>query len=261
MRRSRTRIAPLFVFVAALALSFAAATTAFAVTGDDIANPADLNDYLGSSLTTEMVPTGVGIGGSGVTGKYHFRVELSAGETLKASVTPSAGVIGLKAIVLSSGSGYRVVESITDGAGVAQLSFMASRTMAYNVYIGTSTLGTFTITPSKVAPVKFTLGSVLVSSKQKVRKSFNVSTKISPRYNGARVPVKFEVQRKVSGRWKAYTSKTGIIAFSLTAPSTYTKVQAPFSFSKAGSYRIRARFADAAHKTPKYTSYKGFSVK
>ncbi len=259
MNRTRTRIASITVFAAALALCLSFASSAWAVAGDSIANATDLNDYLGSTITTDLVPEGTGGLGS-ATGKYYFRQEMTAGQTLQIDVVPSPTVLGLKVLVLPFASGYRIVESTKDASGTVHFSYMATKTGMYNIYFGSSSVGTVTLSPAKVAPVSFKLGSLLAGSKQKANKSFNVSTKIYPRYNGSRMPIKFYIQKKKSGKWRSYASKSGTILVLATPPTTYTKVQASLSLPR-GTYRIRAKFADAAHPKAKYNSYKTVYVK
>jgi hypothetical protein len=253
MTRFKTRFVSLLVVTAALLSSLAVVSAAYGadIPGSNIPNATSLNTYLGSSLTTFTMSSGIN-----PNGYYYMRVELSKGNSFSATFTPSPALIGQKAIVLARTSSYRDVVSSLDASGVAHLTFMAPATGMYNVYLGTQALpGTFTVTPAKVSATKFSLGSMSVPS-AKHGKSFTVAMTMKPRYNGPTSPVKFYIQRKVNGHYKSYTYHTA----SFYTKTTYSKFTKKFTLPK-GTFRVHARFADAAHTSPKYNSYKTFTVK
>jgi hypothetical protein len=136
-----------FVAVAtAMLLSVAFCASAFALPGDSEANATSLNDYLGSSITTDLVaPTG-----AGASTAYFFSILLSPGQTLRADFAPSADVINLKALDY-----YDYVASVALPSGVQRLTFTSPATspQQYTVYVGASTSGTFTATPSIIQTV------------------------------------------------------------------------------------------------------------
>lgn len=263
MAKGTRRNASLLVAMAALVWCVSIGTTAFAAAGDSAANATWLNDpagtYMGSKYTAALLQDG-----TSPTGFYYLRVELKAGKTMKMKFTPAAGVNNLKALVfpLVFNVGQRIVESSTDASGFGRLNFMAPKTAMYTIYVGSSSLGTFSVEPTMTSTTKFSIGSMTAPSKTRLYKAFTVSAKLTPAYNGPTSPVRFYVQRKVSGRWKSYGSVAGKFS---TEAKTYTKFTASLqthSFRMPiGTYRVRARFTDAAHKTPKYSSYKTFYVK
>jgi putative cell wall-binding protein len=136
----------LLVALAALLCWAALGTSAFAAPGDSIANATPLHDYFGSSLTTRLA------GAIGGTGSYWFRVQLSAGETLRANFIASSAVVNMQALVLPLTSGYDLVESTAVSSRIARLTFMAPVDGMYNLYVGTSTQGTFTVQPALLGP-------------------------------------------------------------------------------------------------------------
>ena len=254
MTRTTTRFASLIVVTGALLSCFAIATTAFAAPGDNVANATSLNTYFGSELTTSTIG-----GGLNPSGRYYFRAELSKGNTFSATFRPSAGMSNLDALVLpfKSDGTYRIVASSLDASGVAHLNFMAPSTGGYTVYFATSSLpGTFSVTPALVPATKFSLGAMSVPS-AKHGKTFTVSMTMKPAYNGPTCPVKFYVERKVSGHYKSYTTKRNASFYTRT---TYSKFTRTLNLPK-GTFRVRARFADAAHTTARYNSWHTFSVK
>ena len=254
MARKRTRITlSLSVFAVALLWCMALGATAFAAPGDSVGNATDLNPYLGSSLTTDLV-----VAAPAPTGFYYFRTQLSAGNTLLAYFKPAPSVLGLKALVLPFKSGYRYATSYTISSGTARLSFMAPVTGMYTVYLGSSTPGTFTVSPSLIAPVRYSFKDFVAPSTVKPSKSFSLSVKLTPAYNGPTSPIQFRIYRKASGHWKYYKSVNALTVDDRYL--TYTRFARSTSLPK-GSFRVRASFRDAAHPAYAYTGYKYISVK
>jgi hypothetical protein len=255
MNRTRTRIASASVSVAAFVLCLALAATAFGagVPGDSVANATSLNSYIGSSLTTDLIP-----GTLGVTGHYYLRIYLSAGRTFKAAFKPDADIVtpNAKALVLPLKSSYRIIESSADASGVARLSFMAPVSGMYNVYFGPSYIGTFTVSPSYASATKYSLSSFTAPSTAKKGRSYKLSLTLKPGYNGPVSPIKYVIQRRVSGHWKSYSTVSSSYA---SGSSTYSRFTRAVKFSKTGTYRVRARFDDAARPVA-YTSYKTIKV-
>ena len=130
------------LFVVALAWFAALGVTAFAAPGDSGANATSLNDYVGASLTTKVVP-------SGPTGFYYFKVLLAPGQTLQADFTSFPGLDGLLAIADPFNTFSALTPSVPMSASVQRLTFSAPSltSQTYTVYVGTSSPGTFTVEP------------------------------------------------------------------------------------------------------------------
>jgi hypothetical protein len=145
MNRRTTRLTTFFLaVVAAMLCSAAFSATAFAAPGDSELNATPLNDYLGSSITTDLVAPS----GAGANTAYFFSILLSPGQTLRADFAPSADVINLKALDY-----YDYVGSVALPSGVQRLTFTSPATspQMYTVRVAASTSGTFTATPSIIA--------------------------------------------------------------------------------------------------------------
>jgi hypothetical protein len=141
MARISTRTL-LVVAAAALLCLAALGGTALAAPGDSGANATLLNDYFGSSLTTSLVGT--------PTGYYYFKAELSGGDILRTDFRSSPSVVNLKALLWPPyKAGYPILESTTLSPSLARFTFTAPEYAMYSIYVGTSSLGTFTAEPAK----------------------------------------------------------------------------------------------------------------
>jgi hypothetical protein len=89
---------------------------------------------------------------------------------------------------------------------------------------------------------------------------FSVSAKTFPAYNSLRSPIKFVVERKSGKRWKAYGTAAGKFTSEFLS-GTSSKSTARLKLAKKGTYRVRARFADAAHPVAKYSTWRTVKVK
>lgn len=69
---------------------------------------------------------------------------------MRANFLASSGVPGLKALVLPFSSGYPIVESVTITSRLSRLSFTAPVTGMYTVFVGASSVGTFTVQPARI---------------------------------------------------------------------------------------------------------------
>jgi hypothetical protein len=79
-----------------------------------------------------------------------------------------------------------------------------------------------------------------------------------PWYDGLLVPIRFVVEKRVRGKWTALSSAGA--SWAGNDESDQTRFRARIRVSK-GTYRIRARFADAAHPAPSYSRYRTVVVK
>ena len=139
MARNKTRVfLTMIVAVVALVACIGVAATAYAVPGDS-ANQTLLNDYLGSSLTTDLVGTTL----AGPHTSYYFRVDLQAGETLHADFRSSTPTMNLQAIVFYG----QYPGSVALSSTLARLTYTAPVTSPYTVYAVSSAPGTFTVEP------------------------------------------------------------------------------------------------------------------
>jgi putative cell wall-binding protein len=128
--------------LAALAAALMFAASAFAATGDSIANADDLRPYLGSSVTDSLF-----VGAPLPTGHYYFRIQLNAGQTLRTDFKPGSDVLGLHATRLPFKTGDALVGSTLVG-DVQRLTFKAAATGVYTIDVAASSGGTFTASPA-----------------------------------------------------------------------------------------------------------------
>jgi putative cell wall-binding protein len=154
MSRSITRksLSMSLVAVVAAVLCWAAlGATALGAPGDTPGTATLLNDYYGSSLTTNLVVAGPPLTG---TGFYWFRVDLSAGDTFRADFTSSPSVLFLTPATegLPAPENVSLVK-ISDS--VSRLTFTAHVAGMHSIHVGASTPGTFTVAPRLVPPVNY----------------------------------------------------------------------------------------------------------
>jgi hypothetical protein len=260
MVRSSKRI--ITVALAAFALCAAVlgmSSTAFAAApGSDIQYASELT--LGSTIATTLAGNNAYPGDP--TGVYYTRTWLDAGTTVRFDITPGVGVTNLDSMVLSllPGDAFITGNRLADNSW--RISFMASRKGMYNIQTTASSIGTFTISATKVAAVNYTMSNFTMPSKAKKKKSFALSVRLNPDYNGQLTPVSFYIERYVGrGKWKSAGAATSHFDIST---ATYTRYSGSAKLSSKGTYRIRAKFKDAAHtKVTKatYTAYKKIVVK
>lgn len=142
-------------------------------------------------------------------------------------------------------------------ADVQTLKFMAPVTRYYWLSIQSSRVASFTLDAAYSAKTWFKVSAVSVPKSAKRNKSFKATVKLSPRYNSLGSPIKFQVQRKVGRKWKAYsTAKSEMSGLD----QGYTQFASAMKIKKKGTYRVRAVFSDAANKA-RYTGYKTVKIK
>jgi hypothetical protein len=155
------------------------------------------------------------------------------------------------------------VDSKPLGDGAQQLTFMAPRTADYTLTIYGSEVETFSLSGAIVATQKYKMTSLSVPGGKKGR-SFTASVKVWPVYNSLLSPVRFKVQRKVGKKWRAHSTVMGTIpgsdsTYSFALP--YSKFSAKMRIKRTGTFRIRAKFADAAHSKATFTGWKTIKVR
>lgn len=190
-------------------------------------------------------------------GEFDYLIPLTKGKTYTFTYTTPAND-NYAAVMSPTFSPAGMIFSDSVGFGVERITFMAPASMSYLLSVAADQVETFTVSGATVPSVACNLSSFSVPSSKKKAKSFPVSVAVSPRYNSLGSPITFEIQRKVGKRWKKYsTAKSSIGGL---APS-YSKFSASIKIKAKGSFRIRAKFADAAHVAAKYTKYKTIKIK
>ncbi len=144
MARNSTRIRlSVFVLLAAILCLATFGGTAFAAAGDSQKNATLLNPFM-SSVTASLFPGSP----NPLTGYYFLRAELWPGDVFRADIKSGAGVVNLKAIPYDKGMTYKWT---TSSPSLGRLTFTAPSHAMYTVYVGTSSLGTMTVTPVSMA--------------------------------------------------------------------------------------------------------------
>jgi hypothetical protein len=233
---------------------------AFAETGD-FDNPVQLSavpwsqDVTGSLLATtasdpERVDKCI----------YSYRVPLTRGQTVALTSTFSTPTMHVMMMFAPfPAPGYCISDWVSDTC--ERLTFMAPQSGNYYLAVIGSTVQTYTISAAAVLPVAYRLTSFTVPKSKKKGAKFTVSVKVNPNYDSVFPPVKFEVQRKLRGKWRPYSIVKGKFA---GVPETWwgeTKISAATKLGKKGTYRVRAVFSDVAHTRAVRTSYKTIKIK
>ena len=187
-----------------------------------------------------------------------YTVHMTAGQTLAATITadPSVAWTGLESFAALGFGGECFSDYVSDNVG--RLRLMAPSTGDYFVIAEADAPAPFSIDATIVPAVPFSLSSVTAPKTAKKNKSFGVACSVAPVYDGLASPIRFYAQRKSGSTWKAYKNVAGGLADDSSA--TRTPFKASFKLPK-GTYRVRARFVDAAHKTAKYSGWKSVKVK
>jgi hypothetical protein len=190
--------------------------------------------------------------------EYWYQVHLSKGQSLSATVT-AAPATKAWAFMLSADQDdeYGPILSDTISSRVEHLSFEAEHTGDYFLSLSGVTTGTVTVDASIVHARTFKLRSFTVPASVTHGKSFSVSVKTTPAYNSPSSPLRFYIEKKTGGVWKASTWTTAFMTWASTGTSSKGSVK--YALGK-GTYRIRARFKDAAHTTSTYTGWKSITV-
>jgi hypothetical protein len=239
------RLATVFVLLAASVLVCAiTAAPAMAVTGATPQEAALLalnGPPLTADLATETIPG---------NGTYWLNLVIPAGQTVRITQTPGVGVVNMKSMFISPSDRPAFIPFTTT------VDFIAARTDTYTVNLTASSLGTFTVQAVTIPAQKFSLTGLSVPSKAKKNKKFGISVRLSPLYSGYHPTVVFVVERR-SGKFKPYTTVKSVWGYT---KATYEPFSGTVKLPK-GTFRIRAKFTDAAHKTPTYSAYKQVVVK
>ena len=190
--------------------------------------------------------------------EYWYEVHLSAGQTLSTTVT-ALPATKVWAFMLSADQDdeYAPILSDTVTTHIEHLSFEAEHTGDYFLSLSGSKTGTFTVDAAIGARRTFSLSAFTVPVSATHGKSFGVSVKIAPGYNSPSSPLRFYLEKKSGGVFKPVTWTGAFMTWASTGTSS--KGSAKFSRGK-GTYRIRARFKDAAHASAKYTSWKTIKI-
>jgi hypothetical protein len=116
----------------------------------------------------------------------------------------------------------------------------------------------FTVDAAYAPATKFKMTRLTVPKSARHNRKFNVSVKVLPRYNSLGSPIKFQIQRKSGRRWRTYATARSEMT---VLAQGYTKFGTSLKIKRKSTYRIRARFSDAAHARYKYTGYKAIKIK
>lgn len=226
---------------------------AFADGDGSIDSPLVVNQALPWSVDGTLTP--VTYEDSSTGNEFWYTIPLTAGQTLKLTTTASSWDALPGSAMFATWDTPYYVEASYPGDTVGSLSLMAPRTGDYLLVMSNDTVAsTYTIDAQIVPPVNFSLWGFSAPKTAKRLKTFTVSDRLSPKYNGLTPPIKFVLQHKVGSKWKAYKTLTGL------SNATGTGFSAKFKL-KAGTYRVRSSFADLAHPHAKYTVWRTVKVK
>jgi hypothetical protein len=187
---------------------------------------------------------------------YNYRVPVSKGKTV--SFTSTTLTDGSFMALEAPYRAQAMIISDPVSPGVEKLTFMAPKWGNYYLTIYGSKVETFTISGAEIATQKYKMTSLVVPGSKKKGKAFTVSVKVWPGYNSVFSPIKFEVQRKVGKKMKSYST---VNSDGVGDDSRYTKFAAKVKIKKKGTFRIRAKFSDAAHAKATYTGWKTIKIK
>lgn len=247
------RIIALGVFALVVVAALMAPGAAFATPGDGpdsaIALPAFPFAAVPGTLTTDPSDT-----------SYHsfwYTTHLSAGQTIEVAAT-MPGLEPHQIFAISSNfTDPMTIGSDPAGTGVERLIYMAPHTDDYFIAIYADTNAPFLLDGSVIAPLNYKLSNLTAPKRVKHKRAFTVSAALNGEWDSSVVPVRFEVQRKAGRKWKAAGSTTGKLAGSSLS---FTKFSASLKITKKGSYRVRARYQDAAHPGVAYDKWKSVTI-
>jgi hypothetical protein len=188
---------------------------------------------------------------------HWYSVEMLAGQTIQVTVAGGTGPLAPIADMFAVGVVPPMISSRYVSDTVDQLFFMADHDGWYRLVVSTDTTAPFTLETQVVDPLAYSLSSVVAPKKAKKNKAFKVLAALSLNYDALVSPIRFLVQRKVGRSWKAYKSWAGKPLND--SDIDYTPFSATVKLPK-GSFRVRAKFADAAHAAT-YSGYKTVTVK
>jgi hypothetical protein len=183
-----------------------------------------------------------------------FAVQLYPGRSFTATLTTGPGVAGTDFRVTTRDSDYSIVADAQTGT-VRTLSFAGQTPQTALLMISSSAPGTFTLDLGETPPLRVCLGALHAPGRAKRRRAFWVDAKLSD-YNGFTSPVRFMIDRKVRGRWRGYSSALGQGDSTGESWHYFAKLRL-----QRGTFRVRARFKDAAHPSAQYNGWKTIVVK
>jgi hypothetical protein len=154
----------------------------------------------------EQTATTFDTGGEGLYYEYFYVMALRRGQTVRFTATiqdPQATVI---AYPTYSSSACPVSHQIASGVGWTTQTFrvMASRTATYHVAIEAEKVATFTLNAVAAPAMPFQFRELSVPAKARKVRSFRVSVKLFPMYNGFDDPVHFQLKRRSGAKWVWY---------------------------------------------------------
>lgn len=192
-------------------------------------------------------------------GWYFCSIGLERGQTVSATMTVGSDIGPSKLFAFSSQGAYLgTTARLTGSSRVGNLKVMAPREGNYTFMMLADRIGDFTFEVATTTPVPYKLISFGVPKTKKRRSQFAVSVRTNPRYNGFVSPVRFQIERRTSGKWRAFSSKGGRLA---EEGERYSRCSAKMKLTKRGTYRIRAKFADAAHPKATFTGWRTIRVR
>lgn len=192
-------------------------------------------------------------------GWYFCSMCLERGQTISATMTVGSDMGPSKLFAFSSQGAYLGTTARLSGSSrVGNLKVMAPKEGNYSFMMLADRIGDFSFEVATTTPVPYKLISFGVPKTKKRRSKFAVSVRTNPRYNGFVSPVRFQIERSVGGKWRAFSSVGGRLA---EEGERYSRCSANVKLSKRGTYRIRAKFADPAHPKATFTGWKTIRVK
>ena len=229
---------------------------AFGVSGDSWQNATPLPPLpWANSVDGTLTPV---VDGADTYYDYWHTIDMTAGQTISVTATlPAGGVAGFGFFPKSFTANGAFLFSDTVDATHQKLAIMAPRTGTYFLFVSSSAPGAYALDAKVILAVNYPMSAFSVPKTAKKKKNFTVAVKVSPDYDSIFTPVRFYVERKSGRRWKKYSSVQSSFA---GGSSTYSKFSAKLKLPKA-TFRVRARFLDAAHPHAKYTSWKTVRVK
>jgi hypothetical protein len=191
-------------------------------------------------------------------GSFWYHITLTRGQTVQFTAVNDPGA-DFGGIFVDSYAPSTFGQFSSDSSGATStVSVLPHVTGEYIINVLGYNPGTFSLDVTATAPMSFKLATFSAPKSVKHKKAFTVAVNVLPSYNGLISPIKFYIERKSGKKWKTYGS---VGVNKITGNSSYTKFSGVGKISKAGTYRVRGKFTDAAHPVAKYTSWKTIRVK
>jgi hypothetical protein len=195
---------------------------------------------------------------SGSLAGASYTIDLTRGQTVVATVTTDPAV---KDCVFAFGPASmradRAAFSREVSSTVAGVNVMASVSGTYNLVILADTGGDYSLEIATTTPTPFALGSLWVPPTKAKNRRFAVSVCTWPTYNGFTSPIRFQIERRSHGVWRPFSSVASSWVELGTTRSQFTGRMR----LKAGTYRIRAKFSDAAHSSAQFTAFRTIRIR